>query len=118
MHPFVETVSYVGAVAVVFVGMIVVLTLFFRGLSWIAGKKPEALSVRGVIGKTTLVTVHMGGSESFERVRFIGFTTSQSMKAHLPYGLDGMVILEDEQRQRFLVRAKNIKMIVVPPDVT
>jgi hypothetical protein len=116
MHPFVETISYVGGVAVAFVGAIVVLTLFFKGMSWITGKKPEALSVRGVIAKTTLVTVHMVGSESFERVRFIGFTTSQSMKAHLPYGLDGVVILEDEQRQRFLVRAKNIKMIVVPPD--
>ena len=45
--------------------------------------------------------------------RFIGFTNTETMKAHLPFELNGMVILEDEQKTRFPVRAKNIKMIVV-----
>lgn len=116
MHPFVETISVLGAVVIAVVSGIIVLTLFFKALSWTGGRKPEGLSVRGVLGKATLVTVHMAGGESFERVHFIGFTASQGMKAHLPWGLGGMVILEDEQRKRYLVRAKNIRMIVVPPE--
>jgi hypothetical protein len=38
------------------------------------------------------------------------------MKTHLPWELDGMVILEDESQARFLVRAKDIKMIVIPSE--
>jgi hypothetical protein len=91
------------------------LALFFKGTALITGKKPEKLSIRGVIAKSTVVTVHMVGDKSFERVQFIGFTSAQGSKARLPWGLEGMVILEDEQHQRYLVRAKDIKMIVVPP---
>jgi hypothetical protein len=115
LHPFVETISVVGAVGIVFTAVIVTLVVFFRGISWITGKKPENLSIRGVIAKTTVVTVHMVGDKSFEKVQFVGFTSAQGSKAHLPWGLEGMVILENEEHQRYLVRAKDIKMIVVPP---
>jgi len=60
--------------------------------------------------------VHVAGHKPFERVRFLGYTNSQSMKTHLPWELDGMVILEDESQARFLVRAKDIKMIVIPSE--
>lgn len=118
MHPFVETVSVAGAIVLVIVGAIMVLTLFFRMLSWVStgGAKPDAIAVRGVLKKDTLSTVHLAGGERFERVRFIGFTSSESPKTRLPYELNGMVILEDEQQQRYLVRAKNIKMITIAPD--
>lgn len=46
----------------------------------------------------------------------IGFTNSQSVKSHLPWELTGMVIIEDESKTCFLVRMKDIKMIVVPSD--
>lgn len=118
MHPFVETISIAGAVVAVIVAAIVVLTLFFRGLSWIssAGSVPDTIAVRGVLKKDTLATVHLSGGELFERVRFIGFTNTETMKTRLPYELNGMVILEDEKKQRYLVRAKNIRMIIVAPD--
>jgi len=118
MHPFEETISIAGAVAAVIVGAIVVLTLFYRGLAWLsgAGSKPETIAVRGVLKKNTLATVHLAGGETFERVRFVGFTNSETMKTRLPFELNGMVILEDEQKTRFLVRAKNIRMIVVGPE--
>lgn len=117
MHPFVETISVAGAVAAVIVGAIVFLTVFYRGLAWIAGgAKPDTLAVRGVLKKNTLATVHVAGHEPFERVRFIGFTNSQTMKTHVPFELNGMVILEDENKTRYLVRAKDIKMIIVPSD--
>ncbi len=118
MHPFEETISVVGAVAIALVAAIMVLTLFFKALARLAhqGAKPEAISIRGVLGKNTFATVHMVGGQSFDRVRLVGFTTSQTLKTHLPFELHGMVVLEDEKQQRFLVRAKDIKMIVVGPE--
>ena len=119
MHPFEETISIAGGVAAVIVAAIVVLTLFYRGLAWLsgAGAKPETIAVRGVLKKNTFATVHLAGGQTFEKVRFIGFTNSETLKTHLPYELNGMVILEDEGKTRYLVRAKNIRMIVVPPDL-
>lgn len=118
MHTFIETISVAGGILVAIVAAIIVLTLFFRGLSWIsgAGSRPDQIAVRGVLKKDTLATVHLAGGTTFERVRFIGFTNAQTSKAHLPFELNGMVILEDEQNRRYLVRAKNIQLIVVGPD--
>lgn len=91
--------------------------MFYRGLAWITGAhKPSDIAVRGVLNKNTLATVHVAGHKPFERVRLIGFTNSQSVKSHLPWELTGMVIIEDESKTCFLVRMKDIKMIVVPSD--
>jgi hypothetical protein len=117
MHPFIETISLVGGAAAAIVAAIVVLTLFYKGLAWLTGSaKPETVAVRGVLKKDTLATVHLAGHEPFERVRFIGFTNSQAMKTNLPFELNGMVILEDLNKTRYLVRSKDIKMIIVPSD--
>ena len=117
MHPFIETVSVAGGIAAAIVGAVILLTLFYRGLAWITtGTKPKSLEVVGVLKKNTLANVHVAGHKPFERVRFLGYTNSQSMKTHLPWELDGMVILEDESHARFLVRAKDIKMIVIPSE--
>ena len=120
MHPFIETISIAGGVASAVVFAIVILTLFYRGLSWLsgAGSKPETIAVRGVLKKDTLTTVHLAGGETFERVRFVGFTNSETMKTRLPLELNGMVILEDETKQRFLIRSRDIVMIVVEPEGT
>ena len=61
------------------------------------------MAVRGVLKKDTWATVHMQGGKTFERVRFIGFTSTEGIKTHLPYELIGMVILEDPEERRFLV---------------
>jgi hypothetical protein len=71
------------------------------------------MAVRGVLKKDTWAAVHMQGGETFERVRFVGFTNTESLKTHLPYDLNGMVILEDAAGKRYLVRAKAIRMIVI-----
>ncbi len=94
------------------------LAIFFTLLSRInrSGAKPETIAVRGILKKDTWATVHMTSSETFERVRFIGFTNTDSMKTRLPHELNGMVILEDPDKRRFLVRAKAIRMIVVDPE--
>ena len=94
---------------------IMALAEFFAVLSRIdqLGKKPHTMAVRGVLDEGTWSTVHMAGSETF---KLIGFTNSEGHKNRLPYELNGMVILEDPDKTRFLVRAKAIRMIVIAPD--
>lgn len=117
MHPFIETVSVAGGIAAAIVGAVIILTLFYRGLTWLTkGAKPDPLEVAGILKKNTIANVHVAGHKPFERVRFLGYTNSESMKTHLPWELNGMVILEDESQARFLVRAKDIKMIEIPSE--
>ena len=113
----IKTLSTFGVGILCAVLGIVALALFFTALNRLAtgGAKPETMAVRGVLKKDTWATVHMSGAETFERVRFIGFTNTESIKTHLPYDLNGMVILEDPEGRRFLVRAKAIRMIVIAP---
>jgi hypothetical protein len=120
MSLFTETLAAFGAAAIVLVSVIVFLTLFYRALAWISsiGSKSEAVSVRGVLSKSTLANVHLAGGKTFERVRFLGFTKSASLKDPLPYELHGMIILEDEQGMRTIVRAVDIRMIAVIPEDT
>jgi hypothetical protein len=117
MQLFVDTLSSVGGVVTAMVGGVVVLTLFYRGLAWLSadGEKPNTIALRGVLKRDTLATVHLAGGQKFERVRFVGFTNSEALKTHLPFELNGMVILEDEQKLMYLVRARNIQMIVIAP---
>lgn len=56
------------------------------------------------------------GEQVFERVRFLGFTNSESMKMRFLLERSGMVILEDGQQKQFLIRARNIQMIVIAPE--
>lgn len=114
----VEMFSTLGVGVLCVVLGVMALAIFFTVLSRInsGGAKPETMSVRGVLKKNTWATVHMTGSETFDRVRFVGFTNTESIKTHLPYELNGMVILEDESGRRFMVRAKAIRMIVVEPN--
>lgn len=113
----IDTFSTFGVGILCVVLGIIALSMFFALLSWLStrGAKPENLAVRGVIRQDTWVTVHMSSGEPFERVRFIGFTSTESFKSLLPYDLTGMVILEAPDGQRTLVRAKAIKMIVITP---
>ena len=99
---------------------IMALAVFFTLLNRInrGGAKPDTIAVRGVLKKDTWAKVYMSGSEIFERVRLVGFTNNESLKTHLPFELNGMVILEDERGCRFLVRAKAIRMIVIEPETT
>lgn len=114
----IETFSTFGVGILCFAVGIMALAIFFSGLSWLGtrGAKPDALAVRGILKKDTWATVHLSGAETFERVRFIGFTSTESMKTRLPPDLNGMVILEDPDGKRFLVRAKAIRMIVITPE--
>lgn len=115
----IETLSTFGVGVLCAVLGIIALAVFFSVMNWLntRGAEPETMAVRGVLQKDTWASVHMQGGETFERVRFIGFTSDESIKRLLPLDLTGMVILEDPDGRRFLVRAKAIRMIVIaPPD--
>ena len=114
----VEMFSSLGVGVLCIVLGVMALAIFFTMLSRLSSgdAKPDTLSVRGILKKDTWATVHMSGAETFDRVRFVGFTNTDSMKTHLPYELNGMVILEDESGRRMMVRAKAIRMIVVQPN--
>lgn len=113
----IDTFSTFGVGILCIVLGISALAIFFKLLNWLGGRgaKPDSLAVRGVLKKDTWATVHMQGGKTFERVRFIGFTNTEDTKTRLPYDLNGMVILEDSERKRYLVRAKAIHMIVITP---
>jgi hypothetical protein len=113
----IETFSTFGVGVLCTVLGIIALAVFFTVLNWLntRGAKPETIAVRGVLKKDTWAAVHMQGVETFERVRFVGFMKTESFKALLPMDLNGMVILEDAEGRRFLVRAKAIRMIVIAP---
>jgi hypothetical protein len=113
----IETFSTFGVGVLCAVLGIIALAAFFTVVGWLntGGAKPETMAVRGVLKKDTWATVHMQGGETFERVRFVGFTSNESFKTLLPMDLTGMVILEDADGRRFLVRAKAIRMIVIAP---
>jgi hypothetical protein len=113
----IETLSTFGVGILCLVLGIIALALFFIVVNWLMsrGATPETITVRGVLKKDTWATVHMQAGETFERVRFIGFTNTESFKTNLPYDLNGMVILEDPEGKRYLVRAKSIRMIVIAP---
>ena len=112
----IDTISTFGVGILCAVLGIIVLAVFFTVLIRLSsGGAPQTMAVRGVLKKDTWATVHMAGAETFERVRFIGFTNTEDFKTHLPYDLNGMVILEDPEGRRFLVRAKAIRMIVIAP---
>jgi hypothetical protein len=114
----IEMFSTLGVGVLCIVLGVMALAIFFTVLGRVkrAGQNPETIAVRGILTRDTWAKVYMSGSEDFERVRFIGFTNTESIKTHLPYELNGMVILEDQEGRRFLVRAKSIRMIVIEPE--
>ncbi len=117
MHAFIEAVSVAGAIAAAVVASVVVLTLCYRGLAWLgSGETLDSSSMLGIAKKGTLATVHVAGRKPFERVRIVGVTKSEEVKTNLRWQPSGMVVLEDEAVTRYTMRAKEIKMIVVPSD--
>lgn len=114
----IETFSTFGVGILCLVLGIMVLTLFFNFADRIGEKqepKPDRLGIRGVLTKDTWAKIHMSGGEDFESVRLIGFVNTQNLKVHLPHDLDGMIILEDREQVRYLVRPRAIQKIVVQP---
>lgn len=114
MHPFVQTISVIGPIVLA----IVFLTLFFKLSARVERKSTgegNPYKFRGVVDKNTRVTVHLNNQNSFENVLLVGFINSGTGKVAMPYEWQNLVILEEPDGRRFLIPAKQLKMIEVPP---
>lgn len=116
IHPFENSISILGPI----VGAIIILALFFKFMNWLeqrgAGDRPAAASIRGILNKTTPITVHLTTGATYSGVCLVGFTKSDLSKDSFPHGLHGMAILEHPGGARTLVHAKLIRMIEIPPE--
>ena len=103
MNSFYETLAIVGAIGIVLTGTIMVLTLFFRGLSRISSSfvQPRKLAVLGILAPGDMVTVHLQQRRVLRRVRFLGTVDTNPQDTGFPYELHRLIILEDEQATRY-----------------
>ena len=115
MNPFLDTLGAVGGAVTAIAGGIVFLAIFFRLASWSSKREArlKGLAVRGVLSPDSVVTVHLSNGDVIEGVRFVGFTDHESIQGGLPSEMAGMAVLEESQGRRRLVRAKDVRMIVV-----
>lgn len=118
MNLFVEMLGVFGAISLSIIGTVIVLTLFYRGLSWLSNRRvqPQKVLIRGVLRENSWVSVRLKSGEFLERVRFAGYTNVESVQGRLPYELNNLLILEDDGQQRFLVPPGEVRMIVVLPE--
>src|SRR6266446_9742887 len=102
-----------GFVAACVVGVIV-LAVFFQGLAMLNRRfGPSAeIKFREVLKRDTWLNVHLAGGKVLERVQFLGFTDSHSVKGgNVPYHLANMMILRTCAGRRVLLRADSVKML-------
>jgi len=76
----------------------------------------DRIKFKGILDERTQATVHLTNGKSLEKVRFLGFTASGSIKGPFPFELQYMVIFEQPDGGRILVPAKLIEMVEVPPN--
>ena len=115
VHPLEATLSVVGTVA----AAIILLTLFFRFLSWWDGAsdKISRIDIAEAIesSRDALTTVHLGNGKCLERVKIVGVTGQDNGKRIAIWQLHDMLILEHEDSSRTLIHAKSVRMIEIPP---
>lgn len=114
MDGFFQTFAPVfGSVAALCAGVIV-LAVFFVALNRLrrAFGEPAVIKMRGFLKDAKHVNIHLAGGRVLEAMTFVGFTDPNSLKGgRIPYQLSNMVVLENTNGNRVLVRADMIKMI-------
>ncbi len=92
---------------------VIILAAFFAILSVIKNRMAPAqyLKIKGFLNDAQLVDVHLTSGKLIEKVRFIGFTDSSSIKGDAPYQLHNMIVFETEDKRRLMLRGDLIKII-------
>jgi hypothetical protein len=111
-----------GAVIGLCIGVIV-LTLFFKGLHYLGtlwpGNSGKILVAQDFIKKDSLVTIKITGGETFERVKFVGFTKSQIHgKDAIPFPYARTAVFENEAGERLFIPSTTIQFIKEIPAPT
>ncbi len=115
MENFTEVFGPILAIAI----GIMILGIFFKILNSIGKKKdePPLIKLKGFFKNAEFVDVHISASRVLERVKVVGVTDSSRMsKGGFPYELEGMIVLEKENKKRIMIKAKSISMIVESED--
>lgn len=114
----IETVSTIGvAVGCIVIG-IIALALFFYLASWLTSTATNrsslnTFSIDGLIQNDTLITVRLEGGETYSQVRMVGEINFDAARSYVPFELHGMIVLEDRQGAKIIVRAKSIQTIFI-----
>jgi len=108
MDTFIIWISGIGAICI---GVMVLATLFTL-LSAIKQRfsKTAIIKLKGIFKTTEWLNVHLSGGKTVLHVRFVGFTDPNSMKG-VPYHLNNMVVFENADAKRILLRVDTIRMI-------
>ncbi len=108
--------STLGVSILCFVLGIMTLTIFFRVMNMLrwSGPTPKVPLI-SLLDKDAWLTIHMAGSDVYERVRIVGITNHEMGKGDYFTDLANMIMIETEQGTRTLIRAKSITKIEVLP---
>ncbi len=110
MQLFYDTLSVVLAIS----AGIMILSVFFWGLAKIASRlhDPKLLQVEGILNKGQRINIHFNRNQTMTDVRFTGIVTQKNTaNGALPHHFIGMLIIEDSEQKRFLIKADTIRMI-------
>ena len=113
MDVFLQTFGIVGGVVLAVVLGIVALSLFFTAMGR-SGRHGGAATpvLTDLLIPDSLVTVHLVDGTSLGPARYVGIAAGGA-GGIVPYELEGMVILRDEQSRHILVRAKVVRSMVI-----
>lgn len=94
------------------VTLVVVIWLLARLGEWLrgGGRSGRVFVAQDFIHKDTLVTVKVAGSDTIERVKFIGFTKAQAGRPDgVPFQFARMAVFENEARERIYIPSAHIQ---------
>ena len=109
MEAFYETLGIIVAICI----GIMILALFFTVLNAMKRKfsKPSVLKIEGFLNESKKVNLHMNRGQILKGVTFIGMVDHEQTKDNLPYQFVGMIIIENSENKRSMIKAETIRMI-------
>jgi hypothetical protein len=109
MESFYETLGIIVAICI----GIMILAVFFTTLSMIKRKfsKSPILKVEGFLNESKKVNLHLNRGHILKEVYFVGVVDHDQAKDNLPYQFVGMVVIEDSEKKRSMIKAETIRMI-------
>ena len=101
-----------GFIAAICIG-IMVLTVFFTGLSYLKNRTRgfDIVRMKGFIKDGKMVNIHLGSGAVYRGVRFVGFSDQSSAKGGVPFQLAQMVVCETQKGARVLFRPEAVRII-------
>ena len=108
METFTLWISVISAICI----GIMALAIFFALLNSVRRRfsKTAIIKLKGLFDVSKPLNVYINSGKSISNVKFIGFTDPDSMKG-VPHQLNNMVVFENADGNRILLRPETIRMI-------